>query len=168
MLLRRIATAMRVWSFVNLVPDDVTGVQFNHAPDILLEVASIQAWSHCEAESRRELCCNRWMTQEIMRCMLDSSSRMSFDGTPTRSAISLAAWRAHADAGCSPAGMIAACFESRSAESVWQALLADRKLHGARSTAFRLVTQLLFYFSFFSSFFSFYYYNISSFIFTFI
>ena len=57
------------------------------------------------------------MTREIMRCMLDSSSRMSFDGMPTQSVISLAAWRAHADAGCSPTGMIAVCFESRSAES---------------------------------------------------
>ena len=117
------------------MPNDVTGVQFNHAPDILLEVARIRAWLRCEVESRRELCCNRGMIQEIMRCVLDSSSRMSFDGTPTRSTISLAAWRAHADAGCSPAGMIAACFESRSAESVWHALLADRKLHGARSMA---------------------------------
>ena len=70
-----------------------------------------------------------------MCCVLDSSSRTSFDGIPTRSAISLAAWRAHTDAGCSPAGMIAVCFESRSAESVWHALLADRKLRGARSTA---------------------------------
>ena len=75
------------------------------------------------------------MTREVIRCVLDSSSRMSFDGTPTRPAISLAAWRAHADAGYSPAGIIAACFESRSAESVWHALLADRKLHGARSMA---------------------------------
>ena len=78
------------------------------------------------------------MTREIMCCVLDSSSRMSFDGMPTRSAISLAAWRVHTDAGCSPAGMIAVCFESfesRSVESVWHALLADRKLHGAKSTA---------------------------------
>ena len=29
--------------------------------------------------------------------------------------------------------MITACFESRSAESVWHALLADKKLHGAWS-----------------------------------
>ena len=135
MLPRRIATAMWVWSFVNLVPNDMICVQFNHAPDILLEVARIQSRSRCEAKSRRELCCNRWMTREVICCVLDSSSRMSFDGAPTRSAISLAAWRAHANAGCSPAGMITACFESRLVESMWHALLADRKLHGARSTA---------------------------------